>query len=905
MRKGLRAAWHRLGGVVRTRSLSEPGASVALALIAAATIWITFVPIASGWLDPRSGLALVVADLVPAVVIGVIGLAIGTRRARASEATLQALQASEARARELIEESGDGILVSDGSGRYVEANPALCRMLGYSRDELLGMRAGDLTAIDDPVGNEGMDERLHDATGERGILVERRYRKRDGTSLPVELQFKMLPDGRQQRNVRDISERRRAESRYRGLLEAAPDAMVVMNLAGEIVMSNVQAEEQFGYRRGELVGQPVTNIIPEGLEVWLIGDDRRSAAEALAEHIGTVLELVARRQDHSEFPIEVKLSPLEGPDGISVTAAIRDISVRLAAEDERRRLASAIEQTADAISMHAPDGTVTYVNSAFTRAYGYESGEIVGQHGGLIDSGRHDPAFFEAIWTTTSTGRTWAGSIMNRRKDGTIIEVEAVISAIRDAEGRVSGYIQADRDVTREREFERALERETRERRTIETALAQIDPAASAEEVAAAACAVINELPGVDSTWAAVLDDADGAVLAATGLLAPTFTPGRAIPASRVDYLRERGQAGAWFELWQPRSEDDGWAEAVTSTGLRAMAYAPLRGPRGVAGIVGIGSHDPLTASSLVEHVPAIATFASILGAQLVPKLEGRRRDAHGKAVIRSVLDASAFGPFFQPIVDLRTSRVVGYEALTRFADGVPPDVRFAAAAHAGLGLELEAATLRAALDAATMVLSPVAYLSVNASPALVGSGLLQPLFDGADREIVLEITEHVAIDDYATLRAELAGLGPRVRLAVDDAGAGYASFRHILELAPDHVKLDIGLIRGIDADPARQALIAGMAYFAVKRSIRLVAEGIETTAELATLQSLAIHFGQGYLLGRPQDGRGPGPWPLIVDVPVSKSPVAARRPRRRAPAETVMERPQPPGSGSGQSPVR
>jgi EAL domain-containing protein (putative c-di-GMP-specific phosphodiesterase class I) len=284
-----------------------------------------------------------------------------------------------------------------------------------------------------------------------------------------------------------------------------------------------------------------------------------------------------------------------------------------------------------------------------------------------------------------------------------------------------------------------------------------------------------------------------------------------------------------------------------------------------MVGIVGIGSHDPLKSASLVEHVPALATFASILGAQLAPKLEGRRRDAQGRTVIQAVLDGSSFGPFFQPIVDLGTGAVVGHEALTRFADGVPPDARFAAANRAGLALELETATLRAALDAAAGALPAGSYLSLNASPALLRSGSMQALLAGVERPIVVEITEHVAISDYATLRAELGELGPAVRLAVDDAGAGYASFRHILELAPDLVKLDIGLIRGIDGDPARQALIAGMAYFAAKRGIRLIAEGIETVAELAALRALGIPYGQGYLLGRPRDGRATGSWPTKV----------------------------------------
>ena len=111
-------------------------------------------------------------------------------------ATEQALREKEELYRALVEQSADGILVSDASGLYIEVNRALCRMLGYSREQVLGMHAGDLTADDDPVGSAGMDARLAEATGEAGILVERRYRKSDGTSLPVEVRFNVLPDGR-------------------------------------------------------------------------------------------------------------------------------------------------------------------------------------------------------------------------------------------------------------------------------------------------------------------------------------------------------------------------------------------------------------------------------------------------------------------------------------------------------------------------------------------------------------------------------------------------------------------------------------------------------------------------------------------------------------------------------------
>jgi PAS domain S-box-containing protein len=128
------------------------------------------------------------------------------------------------------------------------------------------------------------------------------------------------------------SARVRPGYRYRGLLEAAPDAMVVVNQGGEIVLLNLQAEKQFGYRRDELLGQKVTNIIPEGFAERIVSDGLRSAEDALAQRIDTGIELTARRKDGSEFPIELMLSPLESAEGILVTAAIRNISVRKKAD---------------------------------------------------------------------------------------------------------------------------------------------------------------------------------------------------------------------------------------------------------------------------------------------------------------------------------------------------------------------------------------------------------------------------------------------------------------------------------------------------------------------------------------------------------------------------------------------
>jgi EAL domain-containing protein (putative c-di-GMP-specific phosphodiesterase class I) len=210
------------------------------------------------------------------------------------------------------------------------------------------------------------------------------------------------------------------------------------------------------------------------------------------------------------------------------------------------------------------------------------------------------------------------------------------------------------------------------------------------------------------------------------------------------------------------------------------------------------------------------------------------------------------FTPHYQPIVDLPSDAVIGFEALTRFADGVPPDRRFAQATRLGLGVELEAATITAAVANAVR-LPPGAWLSINVSPAMIrASDLLARSLVGADREVVLEMTEHDPVDDYEELLAALKSLPHHPRLSVDDAGSGFASLRHILRLHPTFVKLDGSWAHTIETDPARQALVAGLVRFASGTQAELIAEGIETSIQNEVLIELGVRFGQGYYLGRP-----------------------------------------------------
>ncbi len=626
--------------------------------------------------------------------------------------------------------------------------------------------------------------------------------------------------------------------------------------------------------------------------------DRVQASEraAITTDQRYALEYRAIRPDGTVRLIHDEAEVVRDPSGaiVRMTGTVQDITERVSAEAERATLVAAIEQTADAIWIKDTDGIVTYVNRAFTDVYGYEPQEIVGQFAGMVDSGRHTRAFFDAIWAQVSTGKTWAGVIVNRRKDGELIELEAVISGIRDASGKTLSFMQTDRDVTRERALEETIRRSARERSMIEAAMAGIDLSSSPETIAKVACEKLVQLPVVDAAFVIALSDEDHAlVIGNEGPGGTSTLASSVLPATRAKYLFERASRGVWTEDWHARPEDGEYGAQMAASGVRTVAYAPLTGPRGLIGVVGLAIlHRDREALS--EQLPVLTTLASILGTLLSPGLDVRNTENSARARTQGILDASAFTPFFQPIVELHTGRVTGYEALSRFADGVPPDITFALAVRSGLGLELEAATIGAALEAATVL--PVGkYLSLNVSPTLIGSGRIRDLLAGVAREIVLEITEHEPTDDYPALRDAISSLGPTVSISVDDAGAGYASLRHVLELSPAFVKLDIGLIRGINADPARQALIAGMSYFAVKRKLGLIAEGIEALAELETIQLLGVRFGQGYLLGRPQSGSTAGPWPAVIAMPGAARRASARvasgRSGRTEPAPVSQDR--------------
>jgi EAL domain-containing protein (putative c-di-GMP-specific phosphodiesterase class I) len=265
--------------------------------------------------------------------------------------------------------------------------------------------------------------------------------------------------------------------------------------------------------------------------------------------------------------------------------------------------------------------------------------------------------------------------------------------------------------------------------------------------------------------------------------------------------------------------------------------------------------------TSLNERdLQTMKAFAEIASFEINRELEAEQAVASKRARIANVIDRSELSIVFQPIWDINTMTPLGFECLSRFAAQPyrSPDQWFGEAAEVGLGVMLELEAIRRSLACAAHF-PPDTYLGINASPAAILSSDFGEVFAGAPLDrLIVEITEHSTVGNYEELLAVLNPLRQRgLRLAVDDAGAGYCSLRHILNMGPDFIKLDIGLTRDIDLDPARKALARALVGFAADTGSRIVAEGVERQSELDALRSIGVRKVQGYLLGRPMPLEG------------------------------------------------
>jgi len=402
-----------------------------------------------------------------------------TERVRAEVA----LRASEERFRVTFEQAAVGIAHVATDGRWLRVNQRLCEIVGYTREELLGLTFQDITHPDDlSIDLEHVRQVLADEI--QTYSLEKRYIRKDKTTVWINLTVSLLRNAEGAPAyfisiVQDISQRKEAleklhqsEARYRSLFEQSNDAVFMLDLQGNHLMANRRACEMFGYSPEE-----IAQLSYKDLSANLSRSEEVLQQLFAGVHVPTY-ESRFRRKNGQVFAVEVNVELVRSDHGVPmhIQSIVRDISERKAAEAALHLQGSALEAAANAIVITDDNGVIQWVNSAFTHLTGYTLQEATGQTPRLMSSGKHDRAFYEGLWNTILAGSPWHGELINKRKDGSLYHEEQTITPIADPSGTITHFIGIKQDITSHKRVEERIQQQLRRL----AALRQIDQAIAA-----------------------------------------------------------------------------------------------------------------------------------------------------------------------------------------------------------------------------------------------------------------------------------------------------------------------------------------------------------------------------------------------------------------------------------------
>ncbi len=801
-----------------------------------------------------------------------LGIAEDITERKQSEQTLKLYEC-------MVSSMPDHLSVVDRDYRYAAVNRAYLDNHGLARQDIVGHSVAEL-----------LGQTLFD-----NVIKAKLDRCLAGESIHYQSWFEFRAAGRRFMDVtysphsdadgriigvvvagRDMTELEQAHQallesdlRFRQLVDQAADALYIHDQSGRLLDVNQRACDSLGYSKAELLGMAVLDVEQE------IGAEQAFPLWQTLQP-GQMLTLHGRhrRKDGSLFPVEIRLSCFDLQGQRLLTALARDVSERYQAEEKLRQAAAVFDNAQEGIMVTDRRARILAVNAAFCEITGYSEAEVIGQTPGKFKSGRHDALFYQAMWDALAKAGRWQGEVWDRRKDGEVYPKWLSISAVPDADGQVGRYVAMFADITHLKKSEARLEH-----------LAHFDPLTDLPNRLLFHSRLEHALEQAkrhSQRLAVLFIDLDRFKTVNDSLGHPAgdellVNVARRIRARLRDEDTLARLGGDEFVILLEQVGEAQLAAIVAQDLLQIMAM-PVQLSGGhevfIGGSIGISLYpdDAGEAVQLVRNADAALYQAKEEGRNTYRfYTESLTRVAQERlaleAQLRRALERDEFVLHYQPQVDVADNRLIGVEALVRWQrpeDGLIPPAQFIPLAEeTGLIVELGEWVLRHACSQMRAWLDqglPPFTLAVNLSSRQFQQGDLAARVRAVLEQtglpahlLELEITESAIMEqgNQAVVGLDaLKALG--VRLAIDDFGTGYSSLAYLKRFAVDTLKIDRSFVRDIPDDQNDMQIAASIIGMAHNLHLQVLAEGVETEAQLGFLQIHGCNTYQGYLFSRP-----------------------------------------------------